>query len=716
MQRIESYFAALQLDAAGGSVKTTCDEPRMASSYRARVLHYRALRSCAQNPKAADRDIAYTQATANQQSDNQMLEFFRSFMKSKLGVAMTLGFLALIALAFASGDILSFGSLGGASAGTTVATAGSRKINANALDFFARRALEQAKRRDASLNLRSLVAAGGLEQVLEGLLDNAALSAFGEKTGIIAGDRLVGSELAKESAFRGNNGNFDDATYRAALAQQGFSDTVYRQLISDQLVSQQIQIPAAFGAHVPNELVVRYAALLTETREGSIALIPSAAFAPQTPPADADLAKYYAAHRNTYSRPERRTIRYVTFDDTVLKNVPAPSDAEVAARYNTDKAKYAASETRKLTQLVLSSQAAANEVLASLGKGISLDRAAQSRKLATAQIPAITKETFSSQNSAAVADAVFAAAQGKIVGPVKGGLGWYLVKVDGIDRKPGKTLDQAHAEIITALSSVKKRAALADFSARIESEFDGGSALSDVAKELGAEIKQTETLTADGKVFGKPDQVLPPEVQRVVQTAFLMEQEGQPQLAEVDPGKTFVVFDVTNIQQSAPAPLSEVKVQVTADYQLERGEIAARAAAAKVEAAGRKGGDLRPAMAALGAPVPPVDVVSMKRADIRRYGPQVPAPLALLFSMAQGTVKQMAAPNNRGWYVIALKTIIPGKVDPKDPGLASASQELGQLAGREYADQLRRAIRADVGAKTDDANVKALAKQLSGTN
>ncbi len=645
-----------------------------------------------------------------------MLEFFRSFMKSKLGVAMTLGFVGLIALAFASGDILSFGSLGGASAGTTVASAGNRKINASSLDFFARRALEQAKRRDAKLTLRSLVAAGGLEQVLEGLLDNAAMAAFGEKNGIIAGDRLVGSELSKEPAFRGTNGNFDDTAYRAALGQQGFSDAVYRQLISDQLVSQQIQVPAAFGAHVPSEMVVRYAALLTETRDGSIALIPSAAFAPQTPPADADLAKYYAAHRDAYARPERRAIRYVSFDDKVLKTVPVPSDAEVAAKYNADKAKYAASETRKLTQLVLSSQAAANEVIAALGKGMSLDQAAQAKKLATAQIPAITKDTFAGQNSAPAANAVFAAEKDKVVGPVKGSLGWYVVKVDGIDRKPGKSLDQARAEIMTELSAVKKRAALADFSAKIEGEFDGGSALSDVAKELGAEIKQTEALTADGKVYGKPDQVLPPEVQRVVQTAFLMEQEGQPQLAEVDPGKTFIVFDVTNLQQTAPAPLNEIKPQVISDYQLVRGEAAARAAAAKVEAAGRKGGDLGPAMAALGAPLPPVDKVSMKRADIRRYGPQVPPPLALLFSMAQGTVKQMAAPNNRGWYVVALKTITPGKIDPKDPGLAQASQELGGLVGREYAEQLRRAIRANVGAKTDDANVKALARQLSGNN
>lgn len=642
-----------------------------------------------------------------------MLEFFRSFMKSKFGVALTLGFLILIALAFASGDILSFGGLGGVSSGSKVGSAGSRTVTASSLDFFVRKRLEQIRQQDPKVTLKMLIAEDGVNKILDGLLDSAAMTEFGKDHGIIAGDRLIGSELAKVAAFRGSNGNFDDNTYRAMIGQQGFTDTVYRQLIGDDLVAQMIQVPASFGARSPGELVTRYASMVAESREGAIAMIPSAAFAPKGEPSSADLAAYYAAHRDAYMRPERRVIRYALFDESALKTVPAPTDAEIAARYNTDKAKYAASETRKIVQLVLPTEAAARAIADEAGRGANLADAARAKKLATAELGPLSKDALVSQTSQAVADAVFAAGEGKLVGPVKGSLGWYVVKVASVVHNPGKTLDQAGPEIVKALSETKKRAALADFSKRIEDEFDSGAALSDVAKELGIEIKQTNSLTSEGKTYGKPEETVPADLAKVVQAAFLMEQEGQPQLAEAIPGK-FVAFDVTNIQAAAPAPIAEIKAQVVFDYSLAKGAEQARKAADKVLTAARKGGDLAAATAGLGVALPPVDTVNMRRVDLQRAGQAVPPPIALMFAMAQGTVKLLPAVANRGFYVVALKHIEPGKIDPRDPGLRGALRQLSQLSGREYADQLRTAVREEVGVKKNKTSIDLLSKQLSG--
>jgi peptidyl-prolyl cis-trans isomerase D len=149
---------------------------------------------------------------------------------------------------------------------------------------------------------------------------------------------------------------------------------------------------------------------------------------------------------------------------------------------------------------------------------------------------------------------------------------------------------------------------------------------------------------------------------------------------------------------------------------LQKGAVDAKAAAEKVQAAVRKGTDLGAAMAALGKPLPPVDRVDLNRAQLVRPGQAVPPPLALLFSMAQGTVKVLSAPQNRGWYVVSLKTITPGKMDPNDPTLAGAKSELGKLAGREYAEQLRSAIRADVGVTRNAAAISTVARQLTGGN
>ena len=56
-----------------------------------------------------------------------MLQFFRSFFSSKVGVAVTLAFVALIALSFAGSDISGGGGFGAFSSGNKVATVGKER-------------------------------------------------------------------------------------------------------------------------------------------------------------------------------------------------------------------------------------------------------------------------------------------------------------------------------------------------------------------------------------------------------------------------------------------------------------------------------------------------------------------------------------------------------------------------------------------------------------
>ncbi|MEP6867973.1 MAG: peptidyl-prolyl cis-trans isomerase [Novosphingobium sp.] len=652
----------------------------------------------------------------NQASDTAMLNVFRKMTKSKFGVAAAAAFLILILISFAGADVAGSGKFGGVAGGDRAAIVGSRRVSTSELSQAATAAVEQAKREHPTATMKMFLAQNGLASALEQIIDGAAIAEFGKAHGIVAGDRLVDSEIVKIPAFRGADGQFSESTYKQLIAQRGMTDASLRQDFADSLIAKQVLIPASFGSSVPKELVIRYAALLTETRNGSIAMLPASAFAPPGEPSPAELTAYYTAHRDAYIRPERRVIRYAMFDDSAIKNVPAPSEAEITARYSADKVKYAPSETRKLTQLILPTQAAAQAIAAEVAKGGSLDSAARSKGLATATIPAVTSADLAAQSSQAVADTVFAAKPGTLAGPAKSGLGWHVIRVDAVTRNTGKTLDQARGEISAALAAEKKRAALSDFSAKIEDEFDKGGSLTDVAKELGLTLVQTEPLTADGQVYGKPGATGPAELARVYQTAFAMEQENQSQLAEVIPGKAFVVFDVTSITPSAPAPISEIRANVVADLMLQKGAAAAKAAAEKVQAAVRKGTDLGAAVAALGKPLPPIDQVYLNRSQLTKSGQAVPPPLALMFSMAQGTVKSLSAPQNRGWYVVSLKTITPGKMDASDPTFAAAKSELGKLAGREYAEQMRAAIRAEVGVTRNSTAINAVARQLTGGN
>ena len=500
------------------------------------------------------------------------------------------------------------------------------------------------------------------------------------------------------------------------LAQRQLTDAEVRDDIGQGLVARQLLTPAQMAAVVPNEALNRYVALLKEHRSGGIAMLPSEAFAPKALPSDAEVAAFYARTRANYTRPERRVIRYALFDDSVVKSVNTPSEADIAAKFAASKALYAASESRKLTQLIVPTEAGAKAVAAEVSKGSSLESSARTRGLSTVELGPLTNEALAAQSSADVANAAFAAARGSVAAPAKSSLGWHIVRVDAVDAKPARTLAQVRGEILAGLTTDRRRAALSGITGQIEDEFDKGGALSDAAKEVGVTLTETAELTADGQVYGQAGKTVPADLARAIKAAFAMEREQQPQLAELEAGKKFLIFDVSKIVASAPAPLGEIKQQVAAQLMLEKGAASAKAAAFKVLAAVRKGGDLGATIGGLGVPLPQIQPLDMGREQMAAMGEKVPAPISLFFSMAQGTVKLLPVPQNRGWLVVQLKHIEPGKVAANDPLSASIAKELSEITGREYMYGLRAAIRKDVGVKRNEVAIKSVLTQLGGGN
>jgi peptidyl-prolyl cis-trans isomerase D len=481
-----------------------------------------------------------------------MIGFIRSFFQSKIGVGLTLAFLALIAIAFAASDITG-SNFGGIAGGDRAATVGDQAIGTGALSQAVSNAFEGARQQNPTLSMARFVGSGGITQVLDSMIDRTAIFAFGKQVGIVASEALIGSEIVKIPAFLGPDGNFSESLYRQILAQQRLTDAQVRDDIAQGLVAKQVLVPVAFGAVAPAPLAQRYAELAREQRKGAIALIPASAFAPSAPPSDAALAAYYKANAAAYTIPERRTIRYAAFGEEALKSVRGPTEAEIAQAYNANKAQYAASETRALTQVIVPTQAAAAALAAEVQKGQPLDAAARAKGLLPSK-PSVTRQQLSGQASAAVAQAVFATPSGALAAPARGALGWYVVRVDGITQKPARSLDQVRGELTEQLTAKLRRDALTDFTARIEEELDEGGNLGDVAKELGVTPQVTAPLTADGKVFGGAGAPPPADLARVIPTVFLMEREGQAQLAEVEPGKRFVVFEAADSAPAAPPP------------------------------------------------------------------------------------------------------------------------------------------------------------------
>jgi peptidyl-prolyl cis-trans isomerase D len=644
-----------------------------------------------------------------------MLGLIRSLTKSRIGALIAMVFLGLIALSFAGADI-SGAKFGGSNNADRAVTVGSAHIGTVDVQKAMSNALENARADSPAVTMKDFVAQGALEQVVDSLIDRAALMEWAGQSAVGMGvsDRLIDSEIAKMPAFQGADGKFSQAAYKALLGQKGISDAALRDDVAKGLMARQVLIPAGVGATMPQSVVLRYAAVLKETREGAVQLIPSSAFAPKTVPTDADLAAYYKTNGARYQRPERRTIRYAIFDETSIKNVPAPSDAEVATRYKLNAAAYASTETRAFTQVIVPTEPAAKALAAEIAGGKSIEAAAAAKGLSARKIPAAKRATLESEDSSAVAAAVFTTAKGALAAPAKGALGWYVIRIDSVIQTPGKSLDQARAEIVTAIAAEKRKAALADLSAKFDEAFGSGTGLGDVAKSAGLTIITTDPLEANGTVPGRPDIKPNADVTPLLAAAFGMEREGEPQVAEIKAGERYVIFDVGQITPAAPPPLAEVKDKVAADLQTSRGYGAAKAATDKLMAALAKKVPLAEAIKTLGVALPPAQPVNIPREQLNAMQPKIPATLQLMFEMAQGTAKKLEAPDKAGFLVVVLSKVTPGAVKADDPFVARARIELGQLTGREYVDELRAAVREAVGVKRNDAAISALRTQLIG--
>lgn len=643
-----------------------------------------------------------------------MISFFRRFFQSRIGLPIFLGFLAIVALAFAASDItgVTFGGIGNSERAALV---GDDRIDAAELASTAQAALERARQENPTLTMEQLIAEGGLDEVLDQLIDRYAIGAYAEAAGLRAGDNLVNSEILQIPAFRGPTGEFDEEIYRAALARQRISETVLRRDFADGLLAQQMLVPAIGSPQMPRAVARRYASLLLERREGQIAVIPSQTFIGEQEPGAEAVAEFYAENREDYLRPERRSVRFAVFGAQNVNADVSATPAEIAARYEENKARYQASETRDITLFVVPTEAAAQSLVRRIRAGeITLAAAAREAGFSTTQITARTREQLERDQSAAVARAVFEADRGAIAEPARNSLGFTVARVDAVNTTSARTLAQVRDELAEEIASQKRAAALADLSARIEAEVDSGTALSEIAESFDLELETSPPVLADGTVFGNPEQQVSPLVRPILEPAFGIE-ESEPQLDELVPGQQFIIYEIAEITPAAAPPLAEISEIVSADLRRARASRTARATADRVLKKVRAGKSLGEALAEEEQDFPPVDTITLSREQLlQQTRGNVPPALVLLFSMAQGTTKLLEAPRSQGWILVDLDRIETGEVADDSPLLAQTAQQLQATLEDEYARQVTRAMREEVGVTINQDAVDAVRKQLLG--
>ncbi|WP_267386850.1 peptidylprolyl isomerase [Sphingomonas sp. GC_Shp_3] len=645
-----------------------------------------------------------------------MLSFFRRLTHSKVGVVITIGGLIVLALMFLLSDVTGVmgGAVSSANSGDSLASVGGQKIGANDVRSRAQRELEAYRQQNPNVDMAQYVTGGGVDGVFNRLVDTISLEVFGHKQGMVISNRLVDGRIASIPQLQGPDGKFSQDAYDRALKQSHQTDAALRADMKQGMMAQLLVTPLqADNTPVPKSIAQIYAGLLLEKRHAQIAVIPSAALATGPAPSDADLAAYYNANAARYSVPERRTIRYANVSAKTLTDPVTVSDAEIAKAYQAQIANFRAVQRRTVTRVIVGDAAAANALAAKVKSGTPIDAAARAAGLEPATLKAAEKSAIAAQTSDAFADAVFAAAKGAVVGPVKGTLGYVVGRVDSFDDRGEVSLAAATQQLREQLTTQKKNDQLRKIHDALDDAISNHATFDQLVTRQKLTAETSPPVVASGADPAHPDAKVPPAAKAIVDAGFASQPGDAPQLVPID-ADTFAVVSTAKVFPAAPPPLAAIHDAVAHDLTMERAAKAAGDVARKVMAQANAGTPLAKAVAATGLKLPPIQPLDKSRAELAAAQGGVPAPLALMFGMAAHSAKVIAAPGNNGWFVIWLDRIDRGNAANRPDIIAATQSDVGKAVGGEYVQQFVKAVRGTVKAKVDAAGLAKLKAAMLG--
>ncbi|WP_447754953.1 peptidylprolyl isomerase [Sphingopyxis fribergensis] len=642
-----------------------------------------------------------------------MITAIRAMFSSTIGKFLALAFVVLVGLAFALGDVTgnsTFGGIGGAN----VAKVGSEEIGVGELRERARQAYNQARQQQPGMTMAAFVESGGLDRVLDQLVEGLAFDQLATQMGFSVSKRLIDGRIADLPAFAGVAGTFDQKVFENFLRQNGITEAQLRRDLRQQILIEQLAGPIASMPRIGLGMAQPYAALLLEERRGQATFIPASPFAPTADPGDAALQTFLSQNKARFTVPERRVIQYALFDRSAVP-VPAVTDAEIAKVYKDNAAQYAASETRRFAQVIVPDQAAANALAAKVRGGASLAAAAQAAGLSASTTGDLTQSAYAATASAAAAKTAFAAKRGDVVGPLQTGLGWTVARVEDVTAKPARSLGDATPEIRTELAKNKANEAIVDYYNAIQDAVNGGASIDEIAADRKLQVVETPAILPSGRAPGQPAYAPAPELAPLVAQAFQAAGEGESHLATLVENEKFGVYAVKSIADAAPPPFAQIRGDLLGEWRFAEGQKVARDKARAISKAVEGGKSLADAVAAAGPNIGNVQAIGGRRAELGANGQPVPPELALLFSMAKNSVKTLEIPGNRGWMVIALNDVQRPDAKAIEPArVAAIAQPLAPAFGNELIEQLAAEARRRIGVTINKKLVDQLRAELTG--
>ncbi len=643
-----------------------------------------------------------------------MLSSVRRFSKSKVGTVVLALFVVMIFASFALADISGFGGGAFGASSSTLVEAGDEQVSDRDFSTGMERLLAAARQQNPEATYAAVApSAPGL---IDQLTSDAAIKGFARDNDLLISRKLIDAEIASLPQTRGLDGKFSQDAYSQFLSQQRLTDATVRRLFEGDIARRLTLGPVAANPRVPVGVATPYASMLLEQRRGELVFVDSERFRAGLTPTPADLQAYYDQNKQRYTVPEQRVLRIAAIGPEQVAGV-VPTEREIAANYAGNSAIYGGSETRVISQAVVPSKQAADAIVARARGGASFVAATAPAGFSAEDISVgpQTREQFAALAGGTVAGAAFAAASGAIVGPVQSDLGWHVIRIDSVRREPGRSLADARGEIVARLTNDKRKEALLDLVAKVEEAIEDGSSLAEVATANRLTLTETPLITGAGADRANPAYRFPAAQAPALKSGFDLTPDDDPVVETLPNDAGYLLVGVGRVVGAAPAPLTQIRDRISADWIVKQASDRARAVAAGIAAKVGRGVSMADAARQGGANVSPVRPFGARRLQLSEVPPEFAAPMRILFSLSQGKSRMVADPKGVGYFVVRAVSVTPGNAATQPSLISQVQTSFQEPASQELAEQFIAAVRKDVGVKRNEKAIDAARSRLTSS-
>jgi len=500
-------------------------------------------------------------------------------------------------------------------------------------------------------------------QILAEMLSAARVAAHTDTLGLRPSDTEVAAQILDIDAFK-LAGTFSESAMRQTLATAGLTEDQFYTEIRRDVARIQLIEAMTEGGKSARDLAETLYIYDQERRTARLMTIRSADITETFTADDDKLEAFYAASKDAYQTPERRSYRYVLITPAVYAAAQSPTEDDIQRVYEDNADKYIVEELRGLQQVTLADEDAVAQFQAALAAGTDFVEAAVAASSFSAEeidLGDLSRRDIASDFDDATAEAVFTLDSGAVSPPLPGIAGINIFKVTSIFEGSEIPLSDVRDEVEALARNELAIDAMFDALPDINDLVLDGTPLDAVAEQLSLNLAAVTGVDARGQGEDGSVAVTSAEEAAILQRAFQIQMEDPSELIDLDPGdnqKGVFVVELLDVQDPEIPDFETVRDRVAAAWQTEQRDTAAATKADAALARVRAGEDFA-------SVADSIDAVTFDVKNAARTGGSdsqlTPAIRRLVFDLDQEAADVERSTD--GYVIVQVTDIKPGDIE-----------------------------------------------------